>query len=45
LLGKKAYPNPGPKKGDKIKMVDGIARFTGLKVSLIVPAAIAKVGA
>lgn len=38
-------PRPGPKKGVRIKIAEGRARLTGLKVSLRVPAAIARVGA
>ena len=39
------YPIPGPKNGVKMNIVEGIARFTGLNVSLIVPPAIASDGA
>lgn len=41
----KTDPSPGPKNGVKMNIVEGIARPTGLNVSLIVPPAIDKDGA
>jgi hypothetical protein len=38
----KICPKLGPRNGARIKIIEGMARVSGLNVSLIVPAAIAK---